>query len=53
MREYYEKVFPEIKKSREDKERFSRYIFNSTISTNIFCLGKSVFVVHQIERLAL
>ncbi|XP_069134563.1 nuclear receptor corepressor 1-like [Argopecten irradians] len=24
MREYYEKIFPEIKKSREDKERFSR-----------------------------
>ncbi|XP_062612338.1 nuclear receptor corepressor 2-like isoform X1 [Saccostrea cucullata] len=24
MREYFEKVFPEIKKNREDKERFSR-----------------------------
>lgn len=25
-REYFEKVFPEIKKNREDKERFSRLI---------------------------
>ena len=24
-REYFEKVFPEIKKSREDKERITRY----------------------------
>ena len=36
-REYFEKVFPEIKKSREDKERITRYseVFTSLIIDSI------------------
>lgn len=47
-RQYYEQVFPEIKKSREDKERITRYEGSVTVLHNhIFQQGFTIVPVDQ------